>query len=43
MERPCPLVVAARDSKDPDGPVLGVSRAEFKAFVGEIRAGSHDL
>ncbi|TDD83944.1 DUF397 domain-containing protein [Actinomadura rubrisoli] len=36
-------VVAVRDSRDPDGPVLGFSRAAFTGLVGAIRAGSHDL
>ncbi|TDD65112.1 DUF397 domain-containing protein [Actinomadura rubrisoli] len=36
-------MVAVRDSKDPDGPVLGFSRPAFTAFVGAVRAGSHDL
>jgi Domain of unknown function (DUF397) len=32
-----PGVVAVRDSKDPDGPVLTFSRADWAAFVAEIR------
>lgn len=28
-----------RDSKDPDGPVLAFSSAEWGAFVDEVRAG----
>ncbi|WP_131743046.1 DUF397 domain-containing protein [Actinomadura roseirufa] len=36
-------VVAMRDSKDADGPVLGLNHAAFTALVTEIRAGSHDL
>ncbi|TDD83943.1 DUF397 domain-containing protein [Actinomadura rubrisoli] len=36
-------VVAVRDSTDPDGPVLGFSRTAFTAFIGAIRAGSHNL
>ncbi len=31
--------VAMRDSKDPGGPVLAVIHAEWRAFVGGIRAG----
>lgn len=31
--------VAMRDSKDPAGPVLAVSRAEWRAFLGGIRNG----
>ncbi len=32
-----PGVVAVRDSKDPDGPVLTFSRADWAAFVAGIR------
>lgn len=32
-------VVPVRDSKDPDGPVLLLSRAAWRAFVAEVRAG----
>ncbi|MGH3982427.1 MAG: DUF397 domain-containing protein [Pseudonocardiaceae bacterium] len=34
--------VAMRDSKDPDGPVLAFSRAEWRAFLGGIRPGEFD-
>ncbi len=30
-------VIAVRDSKDPDGPVLRFSRADWSAFVAGIR------
>jgi hypothetical protein len=30
--------VAMRDSKDPAGPVLAVTRAEWRAFLSDIRA-----
>jgi Domain of unknown function (DUF397) len=33
-----PEVVAVRDSKDPDGPVLTVSRAEWASFITSLRA-----
>jgi hypothetical protein len=33
-----PSRVAMRDSKDPTGPVLAVTRAEWRAFIGSIRA-----
>ncbi|WP_131743048.1 DUF397 domain-containing protein [Actinomadura roseirufa] len=36
-------IVAMRDSKDLDGPVLGLSRAAFATLVGEIRSGAHSL
>ena len=32
-----PGVIAVRDSKDPDGPVLRFSRADWSAFVAGIR------
>ena len=31
-------VVAVRDSKNPDGPVLTVSRAEWARFISYLRA-----
>ncbi|MGH3769062.1 MAG: DUF397 domain-containing protein [Pseudonocardiaceae bacterium] len=31
--------VAMRDSKDPAGPVLAVTRTEWQAFLGVVRAG----
>ncbi len=31
--------VAMRDSKDPAGPVLAFTRAEWRAFLGGVRAG----
>ncbi len=34
-----PSRVAMRDSKDPAGPVLAFPRAEWRAFLGGIRAG----
>jgi len=33
-----PGVVAVRDSKNPDGPVLIVSRDEWAGFTGRLRA-----
>ncbi|MBG0821147.1 DUF397 domain-containing protein [Planomonospora sp. ID91781] len=38
-----PGVVAVRDSKDPDGPKLLFTPAEWKAFVGGVKAGEFDL
>ncbi|RFS84823.1 DUF397 domain-containing protein [Actinomadura spongiicola] len=35
-------VVAFRDSKDPEGPVLAVGRAAFEELVNGIRAGRFD-
>jgi hypothetical protein len=34
--------VAMRDSKDPAGPVLAVTRAEWRAFLSNIRASEFD-
>ncbi len=34
-----PSRVAMRDSKDPAGPVLALTRAEWGAFLGGIRSG----
>ncbi|MFF5259480.1 DUF397 domain-containing protein [Actinomadura viridis] len=35
--------VAARDSKDPLGPVLSFSRSEWGAFLKVVKDGSQDL
>ncbi|MFC5820706.1 DUF397 domain-containing protein [Nonomuraea sp. NPDC050478] len=37
-----PGVVAVRDSKNPDGPKLTFTPAEWKAFLGGVRAGEFD-
>jgi hypothetical protein len=37
--RPRPV----RDSKDPDGPVLAFSLAEWRAFAIGVKAGEYDL
>ncbi len=34
-----PGVIAVRDSKDPDGPVLAFTRDEWEAFLAGARAG----
>jgi hypothetical protein len=36
-------VVAVRDSKNPDGPVLTVETAGWREFVADVKAGRHDL
>lgn len=36
-------VVAVRDSKHPDGPVLAFGRTAFGRLTREIHAGHHDL
>jgi hypothetical protein len=38
-----PGVVAVRDSKNPDGPKLLFTPAEWRAFVGGVKAGEFDL
>ncbi|MFF0306521.1 DUF397 domain-containing protein [Streptosporangium sp. NPDC004379] len=38
-----PGVVAIRDSKDPDGPKLLFSPADWRAFVGGVKAGEFDV
>lgn len=35
-----PGIVAVRDSKDPDGPRLVVSAAEWRVFVGALKDGT---
>ncbi|MGA2826565.1 MAG: DUF397 domain-containing protein [Streptosporangiaceae bacterium] len=34
-----PGIVAIRDSKNPDGPALAVTRARWAAFMAAVRAG----
>jgi hypothetical protein len=36
-------VVFVRDSKNPDGPALAFTPAEWKAFTGGVRDGEFDL
>jgi hypothetical protein len=38
-----PGIVAVRDSKDPQGPVLAFSFAEWRAFAAGLKAGEFDL
>jgi predicted secreted Zn-dependent protease len=33
----------ARDSKNPDGPVLAFTRPEWSTFLTAVKAGDHDL
>ncbi len=35
-------VVAVRDSKDPGGPVLAFSGADWQSFTGQVKAGRFD-
>jgi Domain of unknown function (DUF397) len=37
-----PGIVAVRDSKDPDGPVLTFSRAEWWSFTTALKTGALD-
>ena len=43
VARNLPGVVAVRDSKDPHGPKLIVTPAEWRAFVAGARDGEFDL
>ncbi|HEY4850964.1 MAG TPA: DUF397 domain-containing protein [Streptosporangiaceae bacterium] len=43
VARNLPGVVAVRDSKDPEGPVLAFSFAEWRAFAAGLKAGQFDL
>ena len=36
-----PGMVAVRDSKDPDGPKLTFTRAEWRTFTAAVKAGAH--
>ncbi|WP_405088986.1 DUF397 domain-containing protein [Microbispora sp. NBC_01389] len=37
-----PGVVAVRDSKDPDGPALAFTPADWQAFISGIKTGKFD-
>jgi hypothetical protein len=43
VARNLPGVVAVRDSKDPDGPVLLVSPAGWRAFTAGVKSGEYGL
>ena len=36
-------LVAARDSKNPSGPVLSFNRPEWRTFCAIVKSGSYDL
>jgi hypothetical protein len=38
-----PRVVAVRDSKDPDGPVLAIGPTGWRDFIADVKTGRHDL
>ena len=42
IARHVPAVVAVRDSKDPDGPVLAFSAGDWQAFTARIKSGDLD-
>jgi len=37
-----PHVIAVRDSKDPDGPVLMIDPGDWRKFIADVKAGRHD-
>jgi hypothetical protein len=43
IARNLPGVVAVRDSKDPDGPVLMLTWAEWQRFAAGVKTGGFDL
>jgi len=43
VARNLPGIIAVRDSKDPDGPALVFTLAEWDAFAAGVRAGEFDL
>lgn len=38
-----PGVIAVRDSKDPDGPVLTLTSAQWRSFAAGVKVGDLDL
>jgi hypothetical protein len=36
-------VIAVRDSKDPEGPVLAFGSGEWQSFTDQVKAGAFDL
>lgn len=42
VARDLPGIVAVRDSKDPDGPRLTFTPADWQSFTASVRAGQHD-
>ncbi len=43
VARNLPGLVAVRDSKNPDGPVLAFTPRQWAAFAAAVLAGEHDL
>ena len=38
-----PGIIAVRDSKDPDGPVLRLTPAQWRSFAADVKLGDFDL
>lgn len=38
-----PGVIAVRDSKDPDGPLLSLTPAQWRSFAADVKLGEFDL
>jgi hypothetical protein len=43
VARNLPRVVAVRDSKNPEGPALTLTPDDWRAFMGRVKTGRHDL
>jgi hypothetical protein len=43
VARNLPGLVAVRDSKDSDGPVLTMTPEDWRALTDQVKSGSHDL
>ena len=43
LANPCPGLIAVRDSKNPAGPMLTYTSAEWRAFLHAARSGAYDL
>jgi hypothetical protein len=43
VARNLPGIVAVRDSKNPDGPVLTIEAARWRGFIADVKTGRHGL
>jgi hypothetical protein len=43
VARGLPGVVAVRDSKDPQGPMLAIAPEDWRAFTDQVKTGIYDL
>ena len=43
VARNLPGIVAVRDSKNPNGPVLTIESAGWQDFIADVKAGRHDV